>query len=352
MKETKAIGKVIKMPCMRRGLCAYSNETVLVTQETLEKIAPSIMGVPLVIDHPNDLITDENIGLLPVVGRVADMHYDSKDDLWYAHFVVDDQKGIDLLNDGYGISTAWFGDKYGSGGTLNNVGYDRELLEGRYEHLAIVKTPRYEMAINPIYLNSNCKNVDDMGIIKDDNIITNSNTERSQSMIGKIFKKLVSREEIKTNEGEEIYVNVDGQDIAISAMVTELKLNKKNEEEKKEEKKMANGGDEVDVDGEKISVNELVKRYKAGCGKKNEAESDEEKKKELEKNEADEKKKKELEEEEKKESKKNSIEEDETNKRFEMIKIIHENGMTYELEDNFLSMKERVAMGKKLYGKK
>jgi len=352
MKETKAIGKVIKMPCMRRGLCAYSNETVLVTQETLEKISKSIMGVPLVIDHPSDLITDENIGLLPVVGRVADMHYDSKDDLWYAHFVVDDQKGIDLLNDGYGISTAWFGDKYGSGGTLNNVGYDRELLEGRYEHLAIVKTPRYEMAINPIYLNSNCKEDDDMSIIKDDNIITNSNTERSQSMIGKIFKKLVSREEIKTNEGEEIYVNVDGQDIAISAMVTELKLNKKNEEEKKEEKKMANGGDEVDVDGEKISVNELVKRYKAGCGKKNEADSDAEKKKELEKNEADEKKKKELEEEEKKESKKNSIEEEETNKRFEMIKSIHENGMTYELEDKFLSMKERVEMGKKLYGKK
>lgn len=353
MKETKAIGKVIKMPCMRRGLCAYANETVLVTQETLEKIAPSIMGVPLVIDHPNDLITDENIGYLPVVGRVADMHYDSKDDLWYAHFVVDDQKGIDLLNEGYGISTAWFGDKYASGGTLNNVGYDRELLEGRYEHLAIVKTPRYEMAINPIFLNSNCKSDKDVGIIKDININENSMEKERSSMIGKIFKKLVSREEIKTNEGEEIYVNIDGKDIAVSEMVSELKLNKKNAEEKEEEKKMANGADEVDVDGEKISVNELVKRYKAGCAKKNEAESDEEKEK---KNAADEEKKKELEEEEKKEkkseAKKNSLEDEETNKRFEMIKQVHENGMTYELDDNFMSTKERVALGKKLYGKK
>ena len=111
----------------------------------------------------------------------------------------------------------------------------------------------------------------------------------------------------------------------------------------------------LDVDGEKISVNELVKRYKAGCGKKNEAESKEEKKKE--ENAADEEKKKELEDEEKKEekkseAKKNSLEEEETNKRFEMIKSIHENGMTYELEDKFLSMKERVELGRKLYGKK
>jgi len=355
MKDTLVIGKVIKMACMRRGLCAYSNETILVSQETLDKISGSSMGIPVVIDHPDGLIDDDNIKTLDVVGRVADMHYNSEDDFWYAHFVIDDQRGVDLLNDGYGISTAWFGDKYASGGTLNNVGYDRELIEGRYEHLAIVKTPRYEMAINPIYLNSNtCKN--DLGdsIIKMNTIILNTNEEKGSSMIGKIFKKLVSREEIKTNEGEEIYVNVDGTDMAISHLVSELKLNKKNEDEKKEkkeeEKKMANGADEVDVDGEKISVNELVKRYKAGNAKKNETEKEEEKKEE---NAADDDKKKELEkEEEKEESKKNSIEDLETEKNFKMIKSLHENGITYELEEEFLSTRERVELGKKRYGNK
>jgi hypothetical protein len=344
MKETLVIGKVIKMACMRRGLCAYANETVLVSQETLERISGSIMGVPLVIDHPDDLINDDNIKTLDVVGRVADMHYEAEDDFWYAHFVVDDQRGVDLLNQGYGISTAWFGEKYASGGTLNNVGYDRELLEGRYEHLAIVKTPRYEMAVNPIFLNSKpCQKDASDSNINMNNIILNTKEQKGSSMIGKIFKKLVSREEIKTNEGEEIYVNVDGTDMPISHMISELKLNKKNAEEKKEEeKKMANGADEVDVDGEKISVNELVKRYKAGC-KKNEVETKEEEKKEGKKNAADE-------EEEKKESKKNSL--DETEKNFKMVKSLHENGITYELEDQFLSTRERVQLGKDRYGKR
>jgi len=358
MKDTLVIGKVIKMACMRRGLCAYSNETVLVSQETLEAISKSIMGVPVVIDHPEDLINDENIKTLDVVGRVADMHYEAEDDFWYAHFVIDDQRGVDLLNQGFGISTAWFGDKYASGGTLNNVGYDRELLEGRYEHLAIVKTPRYEMAVNPIFLNSkSCNENQPDSNIKVTNIILNSNEQKGSSMIGKIFKKLVSREEIKTNEGEEVFVNVDGTDVPISQMISELKLNKKNAEEKKEEeKKMANGADEVDVDGEKISVNELVKRYKAGQ-KKNEVEEKKEEKKDEKKNEADPKEEEkknsddEDEDDKKKEAKKkNSL--DETEKNFQMIKSLHENGITYELEDKFLSTHERVQLGKDRYGKR
>lgn len=350
------IGKVIKMKCMRRGLCAYPNETILVSQNALQILAPSAQGIPVVIDHPNELITEDNISQLPVVGRVGDLHYDDIDDTWYAHFIIDRQEGIDLLQEGWGISTAWFGEKYAGGGTYNNVPYDRELLEGKYEHLAIVKTPRYEMATDPIFLNSKtCKSDNNVPkIINNDSM--NSNHKKASNMISKIFKKLITKEEIHTNEGEELFVDVDGKEMPISHLVDELKKNKKNEDEKKdkEEKRMANESDEVDVDGKKMSVGELVKQYKNMCKSKKNAD-DEEKDKEEEKEveievksaSADEEKA-----EEKKESKKNSKDQDEQNERFTMIKELHENGVTYKLEEEFTSTREKVLLGQQRYGKK
>jgi len=350
MKEQLAIGKVIRMQCMRRGLCAYPKETIYVSQEALWHLANTALGIPVVIDHPSELITDENVSNLAVVGRVSAMEYDSITDTWDAVFVVDNEEAISLLQNGWGVSTAWFGDKYASGGTHNNVGYDRELIEGRYEHLAIVKTPRYEMAVNPIFLNSKTLQDDhNKDIIEPSNVKIEPIVRGQKNMIGKIFKRLVSREELKTNEGEELFVDIDGVDVPLSQVITDVKtlrLNKKNEdeekekEEKKEAKKMANDTDEVDIDGEKISVNELKQIYKENkktnaCKKSNEDLEIDVKHKELEES-----------------SKKNSKEDEETQERFEMVKELHENGITYKLEDQFTSTKERVDMGKARYGKK
>lgn len=356
MSDILTVGKSIIMPCMRKGLVSYPKETVFVSQEALTFMAQSAMGIPVVIDHPENLITDETIKDINIVGRVAHLQYDSFRDEWLAEFIVDKQEAVDLLKDGWGVSTAWFGDKYASGGTLNNVPYDRELLEGRYEHLAIVKTPRYEMAVNPIFLNSKtCQsNETDSNINKaNTHIIINKKIEKEGSgMIGKIFKRLITREEIHTNEGEEVFVNVDGQDVALSHMVSVLKLNKKNEEEtkkeKEEEKKMANGTDEVDVDGEKMTVNELVKAYKASC-KKNETEAEAKAEKEVEKK--VEKLEKEVEDEKKEEKKENSLDEKEAEETFKKIKTLHENGITYELQEKFLSLRDKVNEGRKRYGK-
>jgi hypothetical protein len=306
------------------------------------------LGIPVVIDHPSELITDENVSNLAVVGRVSAMEYDSITDTWDAVFVVDNEEAISLLQNGWGVSTAWFGDKYASGGTHNNVGYDRELIEGRYEHLAIVKTPRYEMAVNPIFLNSSSLQEDTNKDIIENSIVKIVEPEkpRGQNMIGKIFKRLVSREELKTNEGEELFVDIDGMDVPLAQVISDVKtlrLNKKNEdeekekEEKKEAKKMANDTDEVDIDGEKISVNALKQIYKenkkTNAAKKSNEDLDiEVKHKEIEEG-----------------SKKNSIEE---NERFNLLKEVHQNGITYKVEDQFTSTKERVDMGKARYGKK
>ena len=365
MSEKLTIGKKISIPCMRKGLVGYSNETINVSQEALFEMSESAIGIPVIIDHPDEEITPENVNDIPIIGRVSEFVYDSCSDLWYANFIVDDQAGVDLLNDGWGVSTAWFGDEYKEGGTINNVPFDRELVRGRYEHLAIVKEPRYEMARNPIFLNSKTciTNKNDSKINPESKI----ENKKGSKMINKIFKIFTKREEISTNDGEEIFVNVNGSEMPLSKLI----LNEKEEKEEKEDKK----NEMIDLDGEKITVNELIKRYKDSVKKKNES-SDCDDKEEKKNNEEDsqegkeEKVKKELEDvekaiedEEKAEKgegnnskKKNSKESDdvekETKENFEKIKYVHENGISYELESDFMSTRERVELGKNRYGKK
>lgn len=331
MDKILAVGKVIKMPCMRSGICAYPNEKILVTKEALERLAPTMQGVPVVIEHPEEKITDQTIAQLPVVGRVADMHYDQEQEIWYAHFVVDNAEAVELLQSGYGVSTAWIADKYAAGGTFNNVPYDKELIEGRYEHLAIVKFPRYEMAFNPVFQNSKDGQNNDKEVI-----INNVIQKRSVSMLGKIWKKVTQREEVMVNSGEEYVVEIDGKETPLAEVVESIKTNEVDFKEKK-----INGDEEIDVDDEKMTVNQLVEAYKnlkkSSMKKNEEPEKEEEEEKESKKNEDEEK-------EEKEEDKK-------TNSRFDELENLHENGIQQD-EMQFLSLAERVQMGKDRYGSK
>ena len=358
MGELLAIGKVIKMPCMRSGLCKYPNETILVGKEALEKLAITSHGIPVVVEHPDEKITDQNISQLPVVGRVADMHYDQEQEIWLAHFVVDDIKAVELLQNGYGVSTAWYGDEYAAGGTFNNVSYDRELLVGRYEHLAIVKNPRYEMAVNPLFLNSKPLQDDTVGdrIIND----TIKTATRSIPMIGKIFKYLTTKEEIKTNEGEELVIEIEGVEMSLKDLAAELMDLESKAAASKRIK--LDGETEVEYDGKKTKVNELVKRYqdakKSSLPKdekkeevKEEPKKDEVKDEKKEEPKAEEKKESEADPKEEKKETEDKEEDKKTNSRFEELNAAHLNSAP-EIVTDFVSTHEKVLMGQSRYGSK
>jgi len=361
MGDTLTVGKVIKMPCMRKGLCAYPNETILVGQDALAQLAPTALGVPVVIEHPEQQITAENIGTLPVQGRVSGMEYDQANDLWIVEFVLDRQEGVDLLTNGWGVSTAWFGDEYRGGATLNNVSYDRELVAGRYEHLAIVQRPRYEMAKGAIFLNSQPLQSDTQPVMiegQDEKPTTHTGVI---PMIGKIFKKIVSKNELKLNEGEEICIEIEGEEIPLSKIAEVLKAAKGPKKQKLSDE------DEVEVEGEKMTVNELKSRYQAAMGKgEKPAEEKPEEKKEAAKDSEEkpaektedkpeekpaEKKENEDKPEDKPEDKKENSVDPEVETRFNSIKETHENALPQVVTD-FVSMQEKVEMGKKRYGKR
>lgn len=283
MSEKLVIGKTLMIPCMRKGLCSYDapvKETILLSQDALERLSKTAHGIPVVIEHTD--VNNENVDQV-VVGRVADMHYDADTDLWMAHFVLDSQEAVDLLQNGWGVSTAYAIKSVSSGGTLNNVPYDREVTDAEYKHLAIVAKPRYEMARNPIFYNSknDLRNVAD-GVTININEPKQSGGRKMISLFKRIF------EPIKLNENEDVYVQVDGKEHKLADIMSKMQEMEAEEVKKKEaeaeaeknKKHVLNEDDVVEYGKEKMTVGELLKRHASMCEKVQAAEPKAEEKKE------------------------------------------------------------------------
>lgn len=269
------VGKTVKIKCMRPGPCKYSDEMVYLGSEALAKMAETCYGIPVVIHHK--IVDSSNVNTA-VVGRVADMHLGENGE-WWVHMVIDDADAADKLANGWGVSTAYRITESGAPGSFNAIPYDREVLNGKYDHVAITDTPRYEFAVDPIFYNSaDLQAVNTQGTIE-------TVLSIGGNMFSKIFKK--TREEIKENSAEDfIFVKADGGEVSVAALL-------KNEQDAEEK-----------YNGLMARFNELEEKYNALLKKneEDEAKEKEEKEKEAKENEEREAKEKEAKEKEDKEN--------------------------------------------------
>lgn len=363
MTEKLVIGKTVKIPCMRPGLCRYDqeNETILLSAETLAEMSKTSHGIPVIIDHQD--VDSGNVEQV-TVGRVADMHLED-DGVWWAHFVVDTQDAVDRLQNGWGVSTGYGVLGKGPGGTLNNVPYDAEVTEAKYLHLAIVQRPRYEMAKGPVFYNSLQQGGEVATIVDKGNPQKNSGGSR---MSFKLWR--TKREEVKCNEAEDMMVEVDGKSKSLNDLLNEMHGMEMKRQADEDKSKLMNGDDEVEYKGEKIKVNELVKRYQElkGVGCEKPAENSEQPKEEQPLQNADEAKvepkenaeepkeekenaeEKETPAEEKKEEKQNSMPVEST-EHFQTLENAHDQGnMPTDPIGEFQTLKQRVDAGRAAYG--
>lgn len=139
-------GKKFKSRFIQPGLAGYPQQygNVLITKESLDKFVNTLEGKPVIINHQE--VTANNVNEIEV-GRVYNVWFNDEDGWYWCDGVLTSQNAIDLINDGYSVSCSYnvsdFTDK---GGTVNNIKYDMEFLDGNFTHLAIVKNPRYEGA--------------------------------------------------------------------------------------------------------------------------------------------------------------------------------------------------------------
>ena len=253
--------KIVSIPLMTAGLCGYGESgNVYISDETMYSIMPKLLGISVIITHQGK----------EAVGEVVEVFQNPSDtDQWMGKLSVRSEEGIRLLESGWGVSTAYrIVRDTGTSGKWNNIDYNTEVEDVDWLHVAIVENPRYTVAKDGFFLNSG----NEENIIYSKTII---NEKRKKPMFN-LFK--TKKEKINLNEDEKMFVKVGEDEIELTDLIKFV-------EEKEDKKKFAEDDMMIELNGESITVKELVEKYNA-C-KKNEEKKEEikEEKKEEIKNE-------------------------------------------------------------------
>lgn len=118
---------------------------ILLNEQTLREMDKTFPGKPVFVRHVDEV----NLDRLQedADGYVIESFYNEADGKHWCKFIIVSDRGHAAVRNGWGLSNAYVPQSYGPGGLWNGVEYQKEVLNGKFEHLAIVPDPRYEAFI-------------------------------------------------------------------------------------------------------------------------------------------------------------------------------------------------------------
>ena len=230
------------------GLADYSAEgigLVLVQKPALDTMNPTFVGKPVVNFEHTDLEPEQLFDLDPndvetfADGVVAATGYDEEEAWYWADMLIwDEETQRNLEQNGYSVSCAYDVENSQSGGSYHNVQYQEEVLDGVYKHMAIVPNPRYEDAW----------------------VIRNSKPGGTTVAFGKKKNRQNEMPKMDERENEDMmeegYVmKEDGSKMPLEELVSAYR---EMSAAKMENGRMYNMEDMVNVDGEEVSIEEMM----------------------------------------------------------------------------------------------
>lgn len=260
-ERRNAVPKRYRAYYIEPGLADYTAEgigVVLVQKPALDKMMSTFVGMPVVNSVHTDKEPEELFNMTSeekdeiADGVVAATGYDDETGWYWADMMIwDEETMLNIEENGFSVSCAYdVLEVDTAGGTDHNVAYDEEVLDGSYLHMAIVPNPRYEKAW----------------------IIKNSKSEEEIVKVKFFKKKAEPKKVVKNNVDppaeveEDVMENADGyvenekgEQIPISELINMYKEKKDSE---MENSSVYNMDDEVEVDGERMTVRELM----SACG--------------------------------------------------------------------------------------
>jgi hypothetical protein len=286
---------------IQAGVVKYKNEMVLVENDTLKKMMPNMIGIPVFVDHQD--VDLENLKAQSD-GYVTESFYNEKDGWFWAKFIAVTDKAKEAIKNGWRVSNDYFVIDSKGGGSWHNVDYDREILDGEYSHLAIVDNPRYEEARIMTCDEFKKYNLDLENELKE---LKNSKEATILKTGGSKIMKFFTKKKEEVNNIDEISVELsNGKEMTVTEMVNAMEESKKEEEKKNSDSKV-DENTKVNVCGSDMTLKELKNKYEDMMNKKKnedeKAEKEKADKEAEEKKNADDAAAKKKEEEEKKNSK-------------------------------------------------
>lgn len=136
-------GRPFKSRFLQAGLVKYDFGVCLLQKETIDKFINTFVGVPVIIDHKDFVNPDD------IVGKIQNIWFSTEDGWYWCDGIITNEKAVELIENSYNVSCQYRITDYieNTENKLHNGNpYDKEILNGVFEHLAIVKNPRYEGA--------------------------------------------------------------------------------------------------------------------------------------------------------------------------------------------------------------
>lgn len=138
-------GKIYYARHIERGLAGYGEDHVLIDDAALTAMDASFAGCPVYLGHRLDDVVDVTE---EAVGYVVRSFLNRNDGAHWAEFVITTDEGERAIFDGARVSNSYKKLRVDdTAGMRNGINYVQEILEGSYEHLALVFNPRYEGSV-------------------------------------------------------------------------------------------------------------------------------------------------------------------------------------------------------------
>ena len=189
------------------GLVSYEEQgagVLKLSKEALDRFVYSLVGCPVIIKHQR--VSNENVDDIRV-GVVSSVNYNTEDGWYWCDGIIWDAEAIKLIEQGWSVSCCYtMTESTHQSGEWHNMSYDDELINGLFEHLAIVPNPRYEEAT--ILLNSKKEGETMLNIFRRKKI---QNSEKEGDDMAQENEKGIDKNALKNRIMEHINKAVKGE---------------------------------------------------------------------------------------------------------------------------------------------
>lgn len=257
IRNAKSLPQVFYGLHMVEGVAEYAEPEkepyrILVGESAIKNMDPTFQGKPVYLDHVDE-VDLENLQE-EADGYVLDSFYNKLDGKHWVKFIVVSDRAKDAIKRGWKLSNAYIPKAFTNGGLWHGVEYSKEVTSGEYEHLAIVKNPRYEesLILSPDEFKK--YNADKERELTQ---LTNSKTTKEKTPMGLSKLNIFKRTKVENS------VDLDGLMVELPKSKIEMPLTQVVNELDviKNMNGYANGDHMVKVGDDEMSVNDLVKKH-------------------------------------------------------------------------------------------
>lgn len=119
---------------------------ILVLENAIREMDSSFQGCPLFVQHRDEVNVDDFMNEEPD-GVVVRSFFNKADGKHWAEFMTFTNEAEERIRQGWVLSNSYQVKDDNTGGEWHGAPYDQEVVNGEYEHLAIVPNPRYKESV-------------------------------------------------------------------------------------------------------------------------------------------------------------------------------------------------------------